>query len=86
MIFAWLIFLYYLFNKTEMKKAGIVIVIIGLVLTIITAFTVFTKEKVVDIGSLEISAKKPHHLNWSPLVGVAVMGIGGVLLLMAPKK
>jgi hypothetical protein len=69
-----------------MKKAAILIFIVGLILTIFTAFTVFTREKVVDIGSLEITANKPHHLNWSPLIGVAVMGIGGVLFLMAPKK
>ncbi len=69
-----------------MKKAGIIILILGVVLTIFTAFTVFTREKVVDIGSLEITANKPHHLNWSPLVGVAVMGLGGVLFLIAPKK
>jgi hypothetical protein len=69
-----------------MKKAGIVIVIAGLILTIFTAFTVFTREKVVDLGALEITANKPHHLNWSPLVGVAVMGLGAVLILMDPKK
>ena len=69
-----------------MKKAGILILIAGLILTIFTAFTVFTREKVVDIGSLEITAKKPHHLNWSPLFGIAVMGVGGIMFLMAPKK
>ena len=69
-----------------MKKAGILIIILGLALTIFTAFTVFTKEKVVDIGEVEITRNKPHHLNWSPLIGIAVMGIGGVVLWQAPKK
>jgi hypothetical protein len=69
-----------------MKKAGFVVLIAGLILTIFTAFTVFTKEKVVDLGALEITANKPHHLNWSPLVGVAVMGVGVVMILLAPKK
>ena len=69
-----------------MKKAGIIIAVAGLILTIFTAFTIFTKEKVVDIGSIEITANKPHHLNWSPLIGVAVMGLGVVLVLVAPKK
>jgi hypothetical protein len=69
-----------------MKKAGIVIIILGLVLTLITAVTFFTKEKVVDLGALEITANKPHHLNWSPLIGIAVMGVGGVILLMYSKK
>lgn len=69
-----------------MRKAGIFILILGLVLTIFTAVTYFTREKVVDIGSLKITANKPHHLSWSPLIGIAVMGVGGVLVLMSPKK
>ena len=69
-----------------MKNAGIIIMLIGLGLTIFTAFTFFTKEKVVDIGKVEITRNKPHNLNWSPLVGIAVMGIGGVVLWQATKK
>ena len=69
-----------------MKKVGIIIVILGLVLTIFTAITFFTREKVVDIGSLKITANKPHHLSWSPLIGIAVMGVGGVMILISSKK
>ena len=69
-----------------MKTAGIFIIVIGLLLTIFTAFTFFTKEKVVDIGKVEITADKSHHLNWSPLIGVAVMVIGGVVLWQSSKK
>lgn len=69
-----------------MKKAGIVILIIGLLLTIVTTFTYFTREKVVDLGKIEINANKRHHLSWSPLIGVAVMAVGGVLLLVPFKK
>lgn len=69
-----------------MKKAGIAIIIVGLLLTIFTAFTFFTREKVVDMGQLEISANKRHHLRWSPLVGIAVMGVGGLVLWQSTKK
>ena len=69
-----------------MKRAGIVIVILGLALTIFTAITFFTRENVVDIGSIKISANKPHHLSWSPLIGIAVMIAGGVVVIMSPKK
>jgi hypothetical protein len=69
-----------------MRKAGIFILILGLLLTIITAFTFFTREKVVDIGSLKITANKPHHLSWSPLIGIAVMGAGGVLVFIPSRK
>jgi hypothetical protein len=72
--------------KNIMKKIGIIIVILGLALTIFTAITFFTREKVVDIGSLKITANKPHHLSWSPLVGIAVMGVGGVVILISSKK
>jgi mannose/fructose/N-acetylgalactosamine-specific phosphotransferase system component IIC len=69
-----------------MKISGIIIIIIGFVLTIFTAFNFFTKEKVATIGNVEITRNKPHHLNWSPLIGVAVMGIGGVVLWQSSKK
>jgi len=62
-----------------MKKVSIVIFLVGLVLTIFTTVTYFTKEKVVDLGNIEISRDKPHSFNWSPIVGVAIMGIGGIL-------
>lgn len=69
-----------------MKKASIIIIFIGLALTIFTAVTYFTKEKVVDIGNLEITTSKSHHLNWSPLIGLAVMGLGGVVFWLSSKK
>ena len=69
-----------------MKKIGIILVVIGLGLSIFTAFTFFTKEKVVEIGKVEITRDKPHNLNWSPIVGVAVMAIGGIALWTSYKK
>jgi hypothetical protein len=69
-----------------MKKAGFFIIIMGLVLTILTTITFFTKEKVVDIGTVKITRNKPHHLSWSPLIGVALFGIGGAVLLIPWKK
>jgi hypothetical protein len=69
-----------------MKKAGIFIIILGLGLTIFTAITFFTREKVAEIGTVEITRNEPHHLNWSPLIGIAVMGIGGIVLWQSHKK
>lgn len=69
-----------------MKKAGIVILIIGLALTIFTTVTYFTREKIVDMGEIQISANKRHKLNWSPFIGIAVMAVGGVLILVPSKR
>lgn len=69
-----------------MKKAGILFIILGLALTIFTTVTFFTKEKVVEIGEVKITRNKPHHLNWSPLIGVALMGVGGIVFWKSSKK
>ncbi len=69
-----------------MKNIGFFILLIGFGLTIFTAFTIFTREKIVDIGKLEITRDKPHHLNWSPLIGIAIMGAGGAVLWYSYKQ
>ena len=69
-----------------MKKAGIVVILIGLLLTIITAFTFFTREKVANIGDVQITRDKPHNFKWSPLVGIAIMIGGGAIVLLPSKK
>ena len=69
-----------------MKRTGIIILIIGLVLTIFTTVTFFTREKIVDMGEIQISANKRHKLNWSPFIGIAVMAVGGVLILVPSKR
>ena len=69
-----------------MKTAGIVLLILGLGLTIFTSVKFFTREKVVDIGKLEITRDKPNYLSWSPILGVLVMGVGGVLIWQGGRK
>jgi hypothetical protein len=69
-----------------MKKVGILLIIIGLALTVFTAVTFYTKKKVVDIGKIEITTNKPHSINWSPLMGIAIMMVGGVIVLIPNKK
>jgi hypothetical protein len=69
-----------------MRNAGFVVLILGLILTIFTTIEVVEKEKVVDIGRLEITKEKPTRRSWSPWLGVAVMGIGGLMLMQAYRK
>jgi hypothetical protein len=69
-----------------MKKFGYVLILVGLLLTIFTTVTYFSRERVAKIGDVNITANKRHHLKWSPLVGVAVMAIGGVIVWQGPKK
>jgi hypothetical protein len=69
-----------------MKRIGIIVILVGLLLTIFTTFSFFTREEVVSIGDLKITADKPHNFRWSPFIGIAVMAVGGVFVWQGSKK
>jgi hypothetical protein len=69
-----------------MKKNGLIVLIIGIVLTLLTSFDFITKEKVVDMGSVEISANKNHRLQWSPIIGMSIMALGFGLMVFGNKN
>ncbi len=70
---------------TIMKTAGIVILVLGLLMTIYTGVTYVTRDKVVDVGPLEIMADREHAINWQPYIGVGLMVIGATALLFGKK-
>jgi ABC-type multidrug transport system fused ATPase/permease subunit len=68
------------------KTIGLIIIVIGLVMTLYTGFNYVTREKVVDIGSIQITKDKEHTANWSPFIGVGIMVIGGAVFQFGKKK
>lgn len=69
-----------------MKTAGIIILVVGLFMTLYTGFTYITKDKVVDLGELQITKDNHHSVNWQPYIGIGVMVIGGAFLTFGRKK
>lgn len=69
-----------------MKLIGMIVLFIGLAITLITGFSFVTREKVVDLGEVQISRNKNHNIAWSPITGVVVMAVGGGILLLGFKK
>jgi amino acid transporter len=69
-----------------MKRTGLIILVIGILITVFTGFNFITREKVVDLGELEITKNKNHDVTWSPLIGVVVMVIGGGIYLVGANK
>lgn len=67
------------------KTIGIILVIVGVIMLVWTGFSFTKKEKVVDIGSLEITADKKEQVNWPPYVGGVVL-VAGVVLLLIPRR
>lgn len=69
-----------------MKRIGFTIILVGILMTVFAGFNYVTKEKVVDIGELEITADKNHVFDWSPIAGIVVIIVGGALYLYGGKK
>ena len=68
-----------------MKTFGIVLIILGIVMMVITGINVVTKEKVVDVGPLEVNKEEKTPVNWSPILG-AVLLVGGIAMTALDKK
>ena len=69
-----------------MKKIGAIIFVIGLLATVFTGFNFVTREKVVDIGELEIMGNKNHSLAWKPALGLGVMIVGGIVFAFGSRR
>jgi uncharacterized membrane protein YdcZ (DUF606 family) len=69
-----------------MKKIGIALVIIGLLITIFTSISFTTEESLLEIGDLEVTHEKENEVNWPRWAGVLVMVGGAALILFDRKK
>jgi uncharacterized membrane protein YidH (DUF202 family) len=69
-----------------MKNLGIILVVVGILMTMYSGFNYVTKEKVVDLGPIEITKDNQHAVVWQPYVGIAAIIIGGVLFLVSRKS
>lgn len=68
-----------------MKNTGIALIVIGIMMMLVTGFNIVTREKVVDIGDLEIMGNRNRHIEWPPIAG-GVLLVAGVVILVMNKK
>ena len=68
-----------------MKTLGIVLLVVGAIMMIFTGFNIVTKEKVVDLGPVEINKEEKTPIYWSPVTG-GVLLAAGILVLVAGKR
>lgn len=67
------------------KISGFALIVIGLVMIVYTGINIVRKEKMVDIGPVEISVEKNNAVQWPSILG-AVFLVGGILILALDKK
>ena len=68
-----------------MKAIGIVLVILGIVGLVYGGITWTRKDKVVDVGPVEITADKKESIPLPPIAGGVMLVAGMVLLLKKPR-
>jgi uncharacterized membrane protein YidH (DUF202 family) len=68
-----------------MKPLGITLIIIGIIMIAYTGFNYVTTERVVDLGPIKVNKEENHPVQWSPIVGVALL-VGGIVVIAIDKK
>ena len=68
------------------KTIGIIIIIIGLLMTLYTGFNYVTREKIVDMGDVHMTMDENHTTNWTPYLGIGIMVIGGVVFISGKRN
>ncbi len=64
---------------------GIILIVVGIVAFAYQGITYTTREKVVDLGPVHMTAERTRTLPLPPIVG-AVALIGGIVLLVTGSK
>lgn len=65
---------------------AILLMSVGIATIIYQGFSITTREKVVDIGSLHVTADKTRSIPLPPVLGVLAVVGGVVLLAMGTRK
>ncbi len=69
-----------------MKTLGIILLVVGLVMTVFTGFTMVTKKNVVDVGPIQIDKKEKTPIYWSPITGGILAAAGLVIVVVSKRK
>jgi hypothetical protein len=72
--------------KTPLGLLGIALIALGLIALVYQGITYTTREKVVDLGPLKITATKEKTIPLSPILGGLALAGGIVLVVAAARK
>ncbi|MBC7382548.1 MAG: hypothetical protein H7296_06065 [Bacteroidia bacterium] len=64
---------------------GVALIILGIVMLLYTGFNFVTKEKIVDLGPVEITKEKNHFVQWPPVIGTILI-VGGIVVISRSKS
>jgi hypothetical protein len=68
-----------------MKTIGIVLIILGILVVGYQGFSYITRDKVVDLGPVEITKEKTKTVYLPPVLGVVAL-VAGIALLVSGSR
>jgi hypothetical protein len=68
-----------------MRTLGILLIVIGGLMTLFTGFNLVTKKEVADIGPIEINKTEKTPVAWSPIVG-GILLVAGIAIVATNKR
>jgi uncharacterized membrane protein HdeD (DUF308 family) len=72
-------------KTTNMRIAGIILIVAGILMFIFNGINFTTEKKVVDLGPVEINKKEKKSVGW-PVYAGGIVTLAGVLVLVAGNK
>ena len=72
--------------KTPVMLIGIALIVLGVIALAYQGITYTTREKVVDLGPLKITAQKEKTIPLPPILGGLALAGGIVLVVVAARK
>jgi hypothetical protein len=72
--------------KAPLMLIGIALIELGLIALVYQGITYTTREKVVDLGPLKITAEKERTIPLPPILGGLALAGGIVLVVVAARK
>ena len=64
---------------------GVLLILFGIAALAFQGVTFFTTERLVDLGPLKVDVQKPHTIISHPLVGLAALAGGAVMVIAGSR-
>ena len=65
---------------------GIILLVVGCLALAYQGFTYTTREKVIDVGPVQVTAEKEKTISLPPLIGALAVGTGAVFLFAGLRR
>ncbi len=69
-----------------MRVIAVLLIVLGILVLGYQGFTYVTREKVADVGPVQVTAERERTVLVPPLVGVAALVAGGAMLTLCGRR